>query len=319
MEATIERTLGAAPAAALTVDALVTQADAARWRLELEIAGASGGGTRELTASSCGELVDAAALVIAIAMNPELDVGEPTSTDDEVELPPPPVVELPVVELPAVEPPAVEPPASFTSSPTSPPSTAPDRLDEPAEPVSSGAPNDTSRSRSSPVRGYARVGGGVGLGALPGPAAVLGAEAGAFARGWRVGLGFDGWLPKTSEAPDNPEIGGQFSLWMVRPRACGVPAAGAFSFPLCVGLELGTMRGTGTGALAVSQTARALWGAAAVTAGFAWSRRIVGLWLDAGAHLAFARPAFRTVQTPLVYEASTVGGRFVAGLELRFP
>jgi len=164
-----------------------------------------------------------------------------------------------------------------------------------------------------------RTGAGVGLGILPAPAAAISAEVGLAARSWRVGVGVGGWFPRQTTAPTNPDVGGSFSLWSIRPRGCGVPVVQHFSFPLCLGVEFGAIRGTGVGALTVRETASAFWSAAQVSGGAMWQRGRWGLWLDASVLVSFLQPAFRTVQTPLVFAAGRFGGAFAGGVEVRFP
>ncbi|MGB1275182.1 MAG: hypothetical protein ACPG77_05475, partial [Nannocystaceae bacterium] len=120
-------------------------------------------------------------------------------------------------------------------------------------------------------------------------------------------------------APTNPEVGGSFSLWSVRPHGCGVPVVKQVSFPLCFGVDLGAMRGTGVGALTVRETASSFWSAARIRGGALWQRGRWGLWLDASALVSLLQPSFRTVQTPLVFRAGRVGGEFAGGVEVRFP
>ncbi len=302
VRATIERTIGDKPTSALSAEATVERVDDTQWRLTLRVDGASGSGTRTLSAANCGELADASALIVAIAIAPELAA-----------------VEVPEVELPQGEPeqPAErEPEREPTPEPASAPEPDPEIVEVSVPEVEEVV---QTRKRSRRVRGYSRAGVGSGLGVLPGPTLAVAAEIGAFGRFWQAGLGASFWLPRRASAPQNPAVGGSFSLWSLQPSGCGVPAIGAISFPLCLGASLGAVRGTGTGALAVSETASAFWSAIQASAGVGWSSRVVGAWLQLSALAALNRPVFRTVQTPLVFESGAFGGQVVGGIELRFP
>ncbi len=75
----------AARKARLTARAAV-RAEGGRWALELELAGETGAGKRSLSAGRCEELAGAAALVIAIAVDPRAvlagaEVGGPAPAD----------------------------------------------------------------------------------------------------------------------------------------------------------------------------------------------------------------------------------------------
>ena len=79
----------AARKARLTARAAV-RAEGGRWALELELAGETGAGRRSLSAGRCEELAGAAALVIAIAVDPRAvlagaEVGGPRSEAPGVE------------------------------------------------------------------------------------------------------------------------------------------------------------------------------------------------------------------------------------------
>ncbi len=293
VRATIERTIGDTPVTSeFLAEGTVARVDDAQWRLTLRVSGGSGSGTRTLTAADCGELADAGALVVAIALAPALAVAE----------------------VPVAEPP--RDPESVGAEVEEP---APDPPLEQREPALNVSREPAPRDEKPRVRGYTRAGAGVGLGVLPSPTIAVVAEVGALGRFWRAGLGFSFWLPRDASAPENPAVGGSFSLWSLQPRGCGVPEVGAVSFPLCLGASLGAVRGTGTGALTISETASALWSAALGSAGVAWSSRVVGVWVEFSALAAFNRPVFRTVQTPLVFESGAFGGQIAGGIELRFP
>ncbi len=72
----------------------------AEWQLHGEIDGPEGPGRRDLSAATCGELVEAAALIVAIAVDPNFVPGQPA-----VPPAPPPAEPPPVGETVPVAPP----------------------------------------------------------------------------------------------------------------------------------------------------------------------------------------------------------------------
>ncbi|MEZ4427578.1 MAG: hypothetical protein R3A51_07820 [Nannocystaceae bacterium] len=282
----------------LHAEAAVTAVDAG-WRLDLRLTGSHAEGARAIESASCEELADAAALVIAIAIDPERMMTAASAT-------PPPDVPPPAVPEPT-------PPA---------PKTAPKDMQEgPAPDPSQDEPpreEPATTPRAHAINGAVRILAGVGLGALPAPAAILGADIGLLGRRYRIDLGVLGWFPRTAESANNAAVGGRFSLVAARVRGCGVPGAFALSFPLCVGVDVGAMRGTGIGALAVSRSATAPWAAARASAGLLWSWRLLGLWIEADALLAFARPIFGTTESPELYRPGLLSACFSGGIEVRF-
>ncbi len=287
------------------------------WQLELDVDGPYGAGHRTLRAGSCAELADAAALVIAIAINPELDLAA-GGADPEPEVPKPEVPDLPersaqpALQVP--EPPD-EGPGEVTGEETG---TLPE-ISTQRQPPNQQPTSEPPEVANDPIFGFARTGGGVGFGFLPSPAATLGATIGVGQTYWRAALGIDGWFPRETVSATNPAVGGSFSLWAVRLSGCGTPRLRRVVFPLCIGVNLGAMRGTGEGSLAVSQTASAIWSAGLGSAGLMWNFNRFGLWLDGSVAIGFVRPAFHTDQTPEVYRAGRIGGQLRGGLEIRFP
>lgn len=95
----IEALLGAAMAApadgALTIEGSI-EPDGARWRLRLRIVTDSGERTRELPGATCQELLDLAAVLIAVAVDPRVaDVGEAPEPDATEPVAPPPAATPP--------------------------------------------------------------------------------------------------------------------------------------------------------------------------------------------------------------------------------
>lgn len=282
--------------------ARVTEEDG-RLRLALRTETASGVTTRETVADDCAVLVDATALIVAIAVDPStvLARGEAVAPA-EVEAEPEPGPAEAEVELAEPELPEPEP-----------------ELPEPEVIELEPAPEPEPR-RELPVRFGMRVGGGIDGGTLPGLAGGLRLAGAVIGRGWRAELRGDYWLPRTAIATDG--IGGRIGLGVAGARGCGVPGVPrvGLEFPLCAGVEAGLMRGDPVGdRVASPQTAREPWVAADGSVGLAWvPRRFLALVVQAELVVPITRASF-VVGDVQVYRAGAVAGRGFVGLEARFP
>ena len=275
--------------------ARVTQ-DEAGYRLSLRTETASGVTTRETTSEDCMVLVDATALIVAIAVDPSTVVGraeQPSEPEPELEPEPEPT---PVVapELPPE--PTREPPPDPGPAPE--PDPAPDRR----------------------VRFGLRVSGGIDGGVLPGPAGGLRLAGAVFGPRWRAELHGDYWFPRTAVAESG--IGGRISAAMGSVRGCWVPGVArlGLEFPVCGGLEAGLLRGDPVGdRVAAPETSRQPWVAADAGVALAWApRRFIALFVQADLVVPIVRSGFRVGEVE-VHRAGSIAGRGLVGLEARFP
>jgi hypothetical protein len=203
-----EVTAGAA--VELTVE---TRADG-RWRLHAVLHGPSGVGERTLDADTCDALAETAALLTAIAAQPSLAGTVP---------PPPP----PSTDSSAAEERPPQPSGEQASPVVVPPTeTAPSR---PAPP--------TARPRAR--RGLLALGGGVAVGVLTTPMAVLRAAGGVRGRRWSVALTQTFWLPRDMPSAEVSGVGGRMWLWAAGLRGCGIPVNGRVEVDLCGAVEVG--------------------------------------------------------------------------------
>lgn len=269
-------------------------------------------GDRELRGASCEELSEAAALVIAMAVDPRLlerMQGAPVE-------PPPGVLEEPEAEagpeVPA-EPEAPAEPAEDPSEPEAP--VVETTVDDPPvddEPPARAAP-------ALPVSFVLRFDGGVGGGPLPGPSGVVFVGAGVTGRAWRAELTGGYWPPRSTDSPSNPAIGLRAQLWTVGAQGCGEPQVGPVSIPLCAGIHAGAMHGVGTGDQQRRRVA-SRWVAAVIEPGVVWwTRPRLGIAVRGSGHVALARPQWRSEPSGVVFESAPLGGTLRAGLELRLP
>ena len=297
----VERRLGRAIAgelgAGLVIDVRAKQQDDGRWHVALGMHGEAGEAQRELSdASDCNAAVEAAALVIAIAIDPELASGVP-------DVPPEP--ETKPSEEVAAQNDATKPDASvpITGTPI----------------VSDDTPRPATRPRAW-TRGAIGATAAVSIGDMP----VVGGHGRLFAAllrpRFRVELGgsFGGSPPRRLD-------GATLNLrrWTVDARGCGVVALRPWVELLpCAGLEVGQNRAT---TRRLSEPGRNdAWIAflAAPTVAFVPLR-----WLAIRIALELRVPVLPreyTIETPTaeaarMFRTAPVAGALVAGIEVRFP
>jgi len=314
--AEVDRLLGGKPTGdkRMVVDAQVRVA-AQRWSLEVVIQDQGGEGERRLEGSSCQEVANASALVIALAFDAEavaaMQRGEPPPSSPPATLEPPPPP-----ELPAESPPAESP----SGSPPSPPP-LPDKA-----PVRPGIADDYRPPPPPPSRKriWLSVAPQIAfdVGSLPSVGAALGGSA---ALRWyplvaRVRGSY--FLPRSTTL-GRPGIGGELDLWTVAPGVCITPFHTAtygrrqsydFALDGCVEVEIGEMTGEGFG-VSSPGTGSALWvtplaelWAELTIAGPLSARGMVGLGVPT------RKPDFVLVPAGDVHRASDVVGRL--GLEI---
>ena len=270
--------------------------------------------------------------VDAAAAAPALPVDVPASAVDAAAAAPALPVDVPVrppVVPPAPQPrvrpapssvlaPAAAPAPRSTASPT-PPSAVPPvspRIPPSAAAAAPLTPAPPARRRPAVAL---RGGGGAAGGATP---AVSGGPVGAVTLvpdpRARIELTGSYWAPRRAHLAGAAGPAADISLVTGGVRGCGVVGRGRFELPLCLGVELGSMRATGvevTGARRV----RSLWlaltpGVAAVYA----VRPRFAVWLGLDGLLALARPQFFIEGGGEVHRAGRVGVRGWLALEVRF-
>jgi hypothetical protein len=300
-----------APALRIEVEVRREEAD---WIARVDVRGAAAG-QRELEGASCREVIDAAALVIALAVEdeghvvgeetlPMVLVGEPElngrarpATREKVAA----RVERPRADAREVE-----------RAPSSPEQESVGSMEaaELSHYDFDVAPR-TERPTVRHTRLAVRAGAAGASGMLPRQAAGFDLAI----SGWRdrngVELSLSLWPQRTAHAGSG-EAGAELGLWAAGLRGCrtlGFAAA-------CAGGELGRMFGRGMDVPNPRQ-AGAVWGA---LGGSVWLR-----WRVAGAAAIYAgleglvpitRPRFEIDSATLVYQPAAVAGRALLGLEL---
>lgn len=290
---------------------LLDRPDAARSRVDVEVRAVpesyaatvvvrnnDGETRREFAAPNCETVTDAAALVLAVALDPvgvsiglresaasEATPTEPTPTEPEQSLvePEPPINDEPVELPPAID---------RTAVPTI-QDEQPRRLEVGVRVLGGGGYGPTNT-------GYATIGGTL---ALLGPR-------------WRVELGGLWAIPRIVRV--DAGVGGRFDSWAVIGRGCFAPKIRRLELPSCGGVELGSVRGFGLDELPVSGQASFWWIALAVGQGLWFSpidRVAIGLELDLAVPLN--RGVF-AIETTEIQQIAPVTVRGLAGVELRW-
>jgi hypothetical protein len=300
------------------VPGLLARPDTAQSRVEVEVEAAAeryaatvvvrnsdGETRRQFAAPDCEIVADAAALILAVALDPVgVSVGrsEPASRTPS---------EPPTSEPPPSEPPPSEPPLSPAER----------QLPIEADPIEPSpaigrASDSVADERPRDLGVGVRVLGGGGYGPTNTGYATIGGTIALLGPRWRVELGGLWATPRVVRA--DAGFGGRFDGWAVLGRGCFAPKIRRLELPSCGGLELGSVRGRGLDELPISDRASFLWIALAVAQGlwFAPIERVgIGLQLDLAVPLN--RGGF-TIETTEVQRIAAVTVRGLAGVELRW-
>ena len=253
---------------------------------------------RELRGSDCAELRDAAALVLAMTIDPLASLNE----------------------LPDEEPPRPEEPAGEPAE-DDPVDEAVDQAREPSDPGEpvddeAGAAEETPERRE--LGGHLRLAGGVSLGPLPRVAGAPSLALGLSWRALRVELVGAYWLAADAVLDETPGVGARISLGWAAPRVCGVPSVSRVEFPLCGGIELGGMRGAAFGtsdarARTLAWVATQLGGGVSVELG-----RTVALWAGVDLVVPLTRPGFAIAGLGELHRSASVAFEACLGVEVHF-
>jgi hypothetical protein len=227
-----------------------------------ERAGANDTTHRHLEARTCDALADAAALVVALAVDPRAATA-PSSAQDAVPEP----------------------------HPRDAPRPAPQGEPVPPRDTPTATPAPKPRRPAPPLEVWTGAAAGVGAFALPSVTATVELRA-ELARGrLRAGVTTSLWTPAEGSTTD-PRYGGRFLLWNATPHACFAPGRGRVDVPLCLAPAFGLVHGQGRGEL-VARQATAPW--VALGAGGAVRIRVhsrLALRVGLGAAAVLLRPSF---------------------------
>lgn len=259
---------------------------------------------RSLRGATCREVSDAAGLIIAMAIDPEL-AGAPTPPDA------PPAEQDELVPSPEE---TVIRPSDGVAAVVRPSPPRPPRSD--AVVYESAEPEPEARPRPANLHFIARAMAGLGLGPLPGPAATLVGAAGVGGTLWRVEVAGSFW-PAVVGRDAGRTVSAR--LWSVGPRGCVVPRHREVTFEVCTGVDAGLMHAVGGGGVEPIE-ARTPWAAAVLGAGATWwPIRALGLGARAVGHATLYRPVFHTEPSGEIHRAGAVGVQLLGGILVRIP
>jgi hypothetical protein len=234
LRAEVERMLGQTLAARrdqkLRIEGSVRGDARTGFAAALRVTSARGTQTRQLSNADCAKLTEAAALVIALAIDPKLvvppTVAAPAGTgaEDGMRVP---------NGAPTTEP--AKAAATTTESPSNERSNA------------AAASAETAADSGSFWRFSGAAIGLVSGGALPGAAFGAGARLSAGSGPFGVLVHGAYFFPKLEPVPETAASGIELDLWRVGAAVCGVPIAGTLTLTGCVGPVVGSMSGSGTG------------------------------------------------------------------------
>jgi hypothetical protein len=245
----------------------------------------------------CEVLADAAALLIAVSLDPRAAERAAALRDE-------PVREPEVVPVPVPVPMPVPEPQGTVK----------------ARVRRCGAGISSLRRKPPDLRPCVtlQAGGALQVGLLPG---IVGPGVeGSIALAWPrvlVEAGGAHWFRRPVRLDADPTRGGDLWLTVGSLRACARLRVPNFEFPLCAGAELGALQGVGVG-VAEPHRDSLLWIAGLAGASAAWVpvRRFA---MTLGAELVVPASSYRFQVAGLgtVYEVNAVGGRFRLALAVR--
>lgn len=306
----VERYLGGAIEASSGDKRIAATASKQRggWVAKVEVIEASGNRTRTLPAApTCAEAAEAAALVIAISIDPE--AVERTEAAREEGLVPEPEAEVV---------PESEVAAKSEAAPKKEVAPKSEEFVEPEEPVAPKvAPEPVPPRSRTALRGAVGIHGGVEFGALPRVTGILGASVSLLGAGFRVFVDAN-VLPQQRFAIGSARV--DFRMWAVGVGGCPVVnVARQWSIAPCIAFEAGQAIGVRTSGFASTGPQPATWVAGRLLVRVEWRpHRLVGLHVAPELVVPFLRPEFSVNGDP-EHTARPAGVRGTLGVEVQFP
>ncbi len=268
----------------------------ATWRAELAITrDGSEEERRVVEGESCQAVADAAALIVELRTRRRAE-----ATPEAVVIKPPP-------PLPETAP---QPAAVVTEEP---PERSPATTSTRFEP----SLDDEPQRKRTPRGAWLALSGGVAAGVLPGVGGAAAVEGGVDGHAWRVGVAAR-LVPARIERGVATDIDGGFTLATAGAIGCYVPRVGAWAFPTCGRVDVGTLRGEGRNATQ-PRVVWPLWAGVSVAGSARWdaSERIAPfVALEGVAALLVPSYAVGSVGGAF-FQAGRWGARAWLGIEIR--
>lgn len=249
------------------------------WVLHVQAELPSGSVVRDLESHACGELAEAAGLILAVILDP-LRVVATTKHEavvaEDFEIAPKLDATPPVASPPVAEP----------------------RRRRPAVDLRLGPLGEIGSL------GRFRAGAWLGVGVV--------------LRRVRIDVAGQYWGPRrVLPFADAPSAGIVVQQGGVAARGCVIPTDGALAFSTCLGAEAGVARGRGAG-LQRTTVSHPPWVAVVIGPELAWtSKHRVGLWVAADAMVHVVRPRWTIRDLGVAASTGPVGFRVVLGPTLR--
>jgi hypothetical protein len=250
-----------------------------------------------LEAERCETVLEATALLVAIAIEP-LQTEQALAREQTT-----PVAPAPTPAVPASPPPRPRAPAPIAAA------------EPPSEPADA-----TAAPPARTTQGTLRIEGGLAAGLLPEPGTTLAIAAGV-RRGYvRVGAHAMLWPAQRALHPRDRTVSATLRPWAVGVHGCGGPRWKTLELPVCLGLDAGAMQGEGRGALVRADAAVRPYLALRLGPALAWAPvPALALWLGADLSTTLLRPGFDIEALGPIHTAGWVSGRVFFAVEARFP
>lgn len=260
-----------------------------------------GSTTRELEAERCEAVLEATALLVAIAIEP-LQTEQALAREQTTAAPP-----APAPTVPASPPPA----RSRVSAPIAP--------IVPAElPAGSSDAEDPAAPPLRALQGTLRLEGGGAAGLLPEPGTTVAIAAGIRRGLVRVGAHAMLWPAQRGLHPRDRTVAATLRPWAAGVHGCGGPRWRTLELPVCLALDAGAMRGQGRGALLRADAAVRPYLALRLGPALAWSPvPALALWIGADLSATLLRPRFSIEALGPIHSAGWVSGRVFFAVEAR--
>jgi hypothetical protein len=269
--------LAAASEQQLSISLNVT-AGASGFSAKMRFKSPSGIEQRSLEHPECRKLMEACALLAALAIDPERVKARQAQERAEAALPPPADPALPLPK------PAPKSDAAMVVK------TEP----EPARDQPSTAAVPAHSAAGVALRPELEVVGFAAGGVLPSVGPGLGVELALEREHFKLGLAGRYWIPRTTPVPQSQNGDIELGLWTLGARACALPWLGEWSLRGCLGADVGDLVGTGQG-LEGAHTRHAVFSALTAGLGLRYRARRLSPVIGVEGGWAFSRPVFGVV------------------------